>query len=262
MKISTSDINPPNRDKYLEGMNEIYDFPTTILQEFFQHEYLFIMGMIPSHNEKDDMPNMSLDVKTGNIPIDGFLGIYDPSKRHITIYNRCIEEASLLLRRTARPLYTTDPDELQKCLWYIVKYHMYSHAMVHLSVKTEEYNRIVAHLSSLELDRYRTEKLRTGTELYQSIDTRLHEHIASLLTYYILKKRHSKTAIKDWYKKSITIFEELNKRQIPEYNIDDYLNVSYLKFQESKIRFTSAFGLMKDRMLAPTFDAWDSIMRM
>jgi len=96
-----------------------------------------------------------------------------------------------------------------------------------------------------------------ATEAFSSIETRLHEHLAQLLTYNSLRMLRTEARHKESraaLSRIIRVFGELNKHQPPDYVIDDYLELSTNWLIES-------IQLLKKEWLKGSFEAWKTVVK-
>jgi len=121
------------------------------------------------------------------IPIDGILGQYDPKLKEITIFQKGIDWASEKLKVNS------------KGLEQVVKYHEWSHAILHLGKDTKG------------------KSCKLG--VYNRIDFHLHETLAQLWTYHALKHRirYADVSSRDVLQTWLDVFLVLSHHQPLEY---------------------------------------------
>jgi hypothetical protein len=108
------------------------------------------VGHGPTEHTSQEEPPIEMAPSQEEIPIDGYLGLYDPHTRKIVIYMKAV-------RAVAERLGCT-PEHLRQ----IVLYHEWAHAILHLGFDEKG--------KQCELD------------VYLSIEDDVHECIAQLLT--------------------------------------------------------------------------------
>jgi len=180
-----------NEKNVLSVIDNAYEFlwpmPFQVLQILTGLE--FKIGKFPSDRMSEEEPPLFDSYQSGEIiPIDGVLGIYYPRSREIIIFQKGINWASKLLNEK--------PEHLE----IVVKYHEWSHAIIHIG--RDENNEICS--------------LRA----YNSIENRLHETLAQLLTYHGLKHRINnaqREIARQALQKVFEVFKVLSPRQPPEY---------------------------------------------
>jgi len=226
--------------EFTNALAEIHKHPSALLESLADLEYVFVNDGSPDEIHSDDEPATKPDKMGDIIPIDKYLGLYEPDKRQITIYNKSIETASKIISRNS------------KHLRYVVRLHEWSHAFIHISFSKSDNQQILIDKSNWE------KLLENATQIYASIDDELHEHLAQLLTYHALNKllrdaEHDKS--KEAIEHIIEVFQELNRRQPPQYMVDDYLNVP-------KTRIIKSIILLKKGWLKGKFEAWDTVIKL
>lgn len=233
-------INPsdeiPTAEMVISNINDVHVFPWDALTGLTKYQFI----KNPTEDQSNDDPPKIVADKAEIIPIDEFLGLYRPLEHKITIFNKGIEAASNIIK--------CNSDDLR----YVVRLHEWAHALIHLGSEDD-----VASKARTDND-YMQDCIKQADRIYDSIEKRLHEQLAQLLTYHSLKML-SKNAKGDRGKEinseRIRVFKELNKRQPMEYIVDKYLDMSHERFIES-IRF------IKKDWLKGTFEPWDRIMRL
>jgi hypothetical protein len=226
-------------DKGIDILADVFRIPFQVLEKLTKYEYQFVTSKFPTEVLSDDEPPKKLEEKTEIIPIDEYLGLYEPNKTRITIFNKGIKNASNIIK--------CNPEHLK----YIVKLHEWSHALVHIGLREDD------RLRALKEDSYWEGRLKQSTQVYESIETKLHEHIAQLLAYYSLNLLHDDAKhdeAKEVISRIIETFRELNKHQPREYVVDDYLEMPQGRVIES-------VSLLKKEWLKGVFDAWSTVMK-
>jgi hypothetical protein len=191
--------------------------------------------------DTDDEPPKSVHEASEIIPIDEFLGLYDHEKMKIVIFNKGIEWASGKLN--------CYPELLR----YIVKVHEWAHAILHVGVDQGTESEVIATKFDPEVT---SEIYRKQGEIYESIEYKVHEVLAQLLTYHSLqmsKEKATKRESKMVLDKMIELFLELSKHQPREYRVDRYLDVPLERLSES-------IHLIRKGWLKGIFDAWNTVI--
>ncbi len=226
--------------RIIDVLSEVVKAPYQVLQSLVSYQYRFVK--LPEVLHSNDNPPIEIREKAEVIPIDQYLGLYEPEKTKITIFNKGIERASRIIN--------CKPEVLKQ----IVKLHEWSHALIHIGFEETQSVDVVRMLSD---EKYWKEWLRNSTQIYLSIDKRLHEHLAQLLTYYslntILKNARCAEA-KRIINCIINTFLELNKRQPPEYKVDNYFNVP-------QSRVIKSISLLKKGWIKGVFEAWSTVIK-
>jgi len=228
-----------NSTQFINILSEIIKPPYEILNKLTKYQYQFLIGKEPTESETKEEPPRELDEKAEIIPIDEYLGRYEPKMRKITIFDKGIDNASRIIR--------CDP----KYLKYIVRLHEWSHALIHIGLGEND------RLKALDEDSYWEECLKQSNQIYVSIEAKLHEHLAQLLTYHslnLLREDAKHKEAKEVINRIIETFLELNTRQPSEYVVDDYLGVP-------QDRVIQSVGMLKKVWLKGVFDAWNIIMK-
>jgi len=225
--------------KGIEILGEVFRSPYQVIHKLVNYEYEFVIGKFPKEVFSDETPPRELGERTEIIPIDECLGLYEPKKTKITIFNRGIEDASKLIK--------CNPEHLK----YIVRLHEWSHALVHIGFCESK------RLAVLKDENLWDKELAEATKIYTSIEDKLHEHIAQLLTYHSLTLISQDAEHEESRKilnNIIKIFLELNKRQPPYYRIDEYLDVP-------RNRIIQSITLLKKGWLKGVFDGWKTVIK-
>jgi hypothetical protein len=122
---------------------------------------------------------------------------------------------------------------------------------VHIGVPEGDRIKIIRDLS------YWEKQLPHLTAIFCSIDYRLHEHLAQLLTYQSLNtliKEARRDESREVLNKRLGVFKELSRRQPPEYRVDDY-------FGANQGQLMTSMALLRNQWLKGVFEAWDMIMK-
>jgi hypothetical protein len=241
MKEGESDEMTEMLRKKDETRREIGDTMTLFrtLEKLTRYEFFEYEGKLPGEIKSNEEPPINIDDKSEIIPIDECLGLYEPSKFEITVFNKGIKGASRITNRKSSDL---------EC---IVRLHEWAHAIIHIGMKKEDRLRVFK-----EKD-YWDKHLTQATAIFNSIETKLHELLAQLFTYYSLnvlyedaKHRESKETIN----RRIETFKKFNKFQPFEYRIDNY-------FELPQERVIESLKLIKEGWLRGKFEAWDAIVK-
>lgn len=226
-------------EKGIDVLCEAFPFTFQILKELNNNQFDYIIGKYPDNIDSDQEPPKKLAIRAEIIPVDEYLGLYEPKKRKITIFNKGIEHASSIIN--------CNPGHLK----YIVKLHEESHAFVHISFDEND------TLQVLNDDSHWKEQLKRATKIYNSIENKLHENIAQLLTYHsllLIRENAQHDEAREIVNKIITIFLELTRRQPVEYVVNEYLEVP-------TSRIIQSVKLIKKELLRGTFDVWSTIIK-
>lgn len=221
-------------EKGIDILSEVLQPPFQVIRKLVGNEYDFVIGKFPKEIVTNEEPPIQLDERAEIIPIERYLGLYEPTKIKITIFNKGIKNASNIIKCNVEHLK------------YIVRLHEWSHALVHIGFSENE----IFELS--ENDKLWNKKVTEATKIYTSIEDKLHERIAQLLTYHsilLIMKNVKYEKSKKILKKILNVFLELNKRQPPEYRINNYLSIP-------KKRIIQSIYLLKKGWLK-VFNAWD-----
>ena len=172
-------------------------------------------------------------------PIDECLGLYDPKRSRINLFEQGIRDASSML--------TCSMDDL--CL--IVRVHEFAHALVHLGPYAEAFEATTGYPEdSSEQKRIQSKADR----LFAKIPHVLHEQLAQILTYYALAETVRVAGWDDQTRqRCLGLFSDLMHHQPPPYRVFDLLEVP-------KLRVVKSLGLIRDRVLAADVDAWRAVV--
>jgi hypothetical protein len=113
-------------EKGIDIVGEVFEIPFQVLQEITNYQYEFVIGKFPEDASSDEEPPRKLEKKGEIIPIDEYLGLYEPKKTKITIFNKGIENASTIIK--------CNPEHLR----YIVKLHEWAHALIHIGLRDDD----------------------------------------------------------------------------------------------------------------------------
>lgn len=146
-------------------------------------------GQIPEVINSEEDPPYEWDPRRELIPIDDYLGLYNPVSRRIILWNKGIESAATVLRCAAKELE------------HIVRYHEFGHAIVHLGFDKSG--------GQCDLAQFR------------SIDRRIQESLAQLLAFEGMTIRIGSASDDEersvWLKMRDTVLPSLESRQPPQY---------------------------------------------
>lgn len=238
MKREENDLTPEEKVRQFCIIADVVRPPHEIFRDVTNYTYEFHKAPHLTHSSKE--PPLKLGKKTELIPIDRYLGLYEPHRTHITIFDKGVTRAAKSIRcKTARDLE------------YVVTLHEWAHALVHIGLEKEEASR-----AFLE-EKFWGENFEEWTVRYDSIERTLHERIAQLLTFHSLKML-AETARYDEsravFNRMMDCFWVLNARQSRDYRIDDYKEIP-------KGRTIESLRLLKRGWLKGIFEAWDIIIR-
>lgn len=194
----------------------------------------------PGDGLTDDPPPKLLTRDTDVITIDEFLGTYDPDKQRITLFESNIKKAADILG--------CREDDLQ----YIVRYHEHAHAALHLGVDEKE------RIKGIQGGRFTASRLRQLTKVYTNIEPFLHEHLAQLITYQVLKNLSQSgedELVCRAASRMLDVFNKLMQRQPSAYRVERYLNVPLE-------RLNVTIRLIKEQSLVGQFESWKKIMNL
>lgn len=225
-------------EKMVNTLSDILQPPHHLVQEQFRGIYVFGMHHCPGETVSDDDPPVRLRDDAECIPIDGFLGRYTPHDQRITLYNKGIARASEILK--------VDPHDLK----HIVRIHEYAHAIVHLGLTDEE------NLAILKDENLWPPHLESSTAAFEHIETAVHEKIAQLITLRSIQSQHKNASTeegKEVLSRIEKIFHQLARRQGPEYQIHDLLDIPHHRIVQS-------LQLMKGGALSGQFETWKQII--
>jgi hypothetical protein len=143
------------------------------------------IGFEPEYIESDEEPPLAVPDDSETFPIDDYLGRYLPQERRIVIYTRAV------LATAAR--MSCNPAHIRQ----VVVAHEYAHAILHLG--------------------FDDNGNQCDTAAYMSIDDRIHESIAQLLTARVIEARIAGTndeqANAAWRQLGSVVFPDLERRQ-------------------------------------------------
>jgi hypothetical protein len=228
-----------NPEKVLEILSDIQKVPYQLIERSFDYEYQFQTGEMPKEMFSDDEPPKRLREDAEIIPIDEYLGLYEPDKMQITIFKKGIEEAVEILKCKSSDLT------------YIVRLHEWSHGLVHVGLSKDDMAKVSRD------NNYLNEQFRIMNHVFRSIDDRLHEHLAQLLTYQSLNTLHKEARneeSREVIRRISDTFKDLRRRQPPEYQVEDYLGVTQAQLIKS-------ITMLRNQWLKGVFEAWDMIMK-
>lgn len=106
-------------------------------------------------------------------------------------------------------------------LRYVVRYHEHAHAALHLGVDEKE------RIKGIRSGRFAASRLRGLTKVYTNIEPFLHEQLAQLVTYHVLKNLSQPEENEIVFRaagRMLDIFNKLMQRQPSEYRVERYLN--------------------------------------
>jgi len=229
--------NPAKEDlgEFLDIASEVIVSPHGVMQELTG--YSFVIGKSPSEERTNRDPPSEMSKDREIIPIDEYLGLYEPNKMKITIFNKGLRRASEILGCNIEHL------------GMIVRCHEWAHAIIHVGVTDDE------RLQASQSDEGWQKILHKHTEIYAGIDDRLHEVFAQLLTYYALQgkeERCTRQVSKNTLDRIIKLFFNLNKHQPTEYRINNLTEIS-------RDRFMKSIDLVKRGNLRLSYGAWETI---
>ena len=198
--------------------------PFEILQELTRLK--FVSGKFPKERRSEEKPPLFDSYQNGEIiPIDGVLGIYDPKSREIVLFEKGITWAGDRLN--------LKPEHLE----IVVKYHEWSHAIIHIGRDDD------GKICNL------------GT--YNSIEKKLHETLAQLWTFKALQYKIGETknnVARQGLEKVLQVFKDLNNHQPSDYrDWGQFENVSLERIRA----FT--FALRKQDVKGK-FDVFESLI--
>lgn len=194
----------------------------------------------PGNTTEDASPSYLLPNASELLTIDEFLGSYDPRNQRITLFQSNIEKAAQIL----------DCDAWD--LTYVIRYHEYAHAALHLGVIDEEC------LKAIQNKRFAKSLLQALTRTYVNIDPCLHEHIAQLVTYHVLRRLSQSpehNIVVNAAHRMLVVFNKLMQRQPAHYRVARYLSTPLE-------RLNLTIRLLKEESLVGTFTAWKDIMEL
>jgi hypothetical protein len=224
--------------KIIETLSQVFRPAHQLIPGVLQHQYDFaIIGFGPTEHTTDDEPPKRLGPRQEIIPIDEYLGLYEPDSRKITLFNLGIRDAAERL--------VCNPEHLKR----IVNLHEYAHALVHLGLTADQRHQILKNPQESAI-------FPACTALFQSIENGLHENLAQLLTLHTLQKSAGDATIpeaKDTLAKMLDIFHALARRQPNEYRIDEYLDVPLSRIQKG-------FDLLKRQLLIGKIEPWKTVL--
>lgn len=222
----------------IDILAKVFRAPFHVIQDVANNKYEFVVGKSPKEVLSDEEPPTTIEERAEIIPIDEYLGLYEPNRIKITVFNKGIENASTIIKCNPKHL---------RC---IVRLHEWSHALIHIALSKDD------GLRALKEESYWEECLEQSNQIYGSMETKLHEHLAQLLTYHSLnlicdKSEHPEA--KEFVGHVIKTFQELNKRQPSEYKINDH-------FKIPRDRIIRSIDLLKKGWLKGVFDAWRTVV--
>ncbi len=194
----------------------------------------------PRERLTDDPPPKLLTQDSDVITIDEFLGTYNPSEQRITLFALNIQKAADLLECR------------EEDLRYVVRYHEHAHAAIHLGVTETEWQKC------LKNGRFSASQLRKHTKVYTNIEPFLHEHLAQLVTYHVLKNLSQSGAEEMVCKtagRMLNVYSKLMQRQPFSYRVHQYLNVPLE-------RLNTTIRLIKEQSLVGKFTPWKEIINL
>ena len=217
---------------------QVRRMPFEVIQGAVNYDLAFAYQGFPSEVTSKKEPPISLTDRSESIVIDGTLGLYDPSKRKITVFQKGIKRAAKILR--ARP-----EDLLQ-----IVRLHEWSHALLHLGLEEAEYKSVLQNNSLW------TDQLARLDSWFNALEPNLHETLAQLLTRESLRLLRDQATIPE-AQASLDRIQELFKllmRCAPSrYRIDKFDNTT-------KSRILGSIRLLRNGGLVGA-DAWETVAR-
>lgn len=228
-----------NPEKFLEILSDLQKLPNQLLESSVRYRFQFSIDKMPKESFNNGEPPKRIREDAEIIPIDEYLGLYEPVKIQITIFNKGVERAA----------------EIIKCklnhLTYVVRLHEWSHGLVHVGLSKDDMAKVSRD------NNYLNEQFRIMNHVFRSIDDRLHEHLAQLLTYQSLNTLHKEARneeSREVIRRISDTFKDLRRRQPPEYQVEDYLGVTQAQLIKS-------ITMLRNQWLKGVFEAWDMIMK-
>ncbi len=158
---------------FIEGLDILKQLhkkltPDVIIREVMGYPCYLKDIMGPPADDPPPPPLLTEDDEL--LTIDIFLGTYNSANRSIKLFSENIQRAARLL------------DCEEEDLEYVVRFHEHAHALIHLGVTEAD------RWEGLRNGRFAALRLKRLTTIYNQIDSSLHEHLAQLVTYQVLKK--------------------------------------------------------------------------
>ena len=227
--------------EFIEGLDILKHLhnkltPDVIVREVIGYPCYLKDIMGPPADDPPPPPLLSNDDEL--LTIDIFLGTYNSANRSIKLFSENIQKAARLL------------DCEEEDLEYVVRFHEHAHALIHLGVTEAD------RWEGLKNGRIAASRLKRLTTIYNQIDPFLHEHLAQLVTYQVLKKLSEDSEDHIVYKaagRMLDIFNNLMRRQPRAYRVEPYLEVPLE-------RLRGTIRLIKKEELAGKVEPWREIM--
>lgn len=222
----------------LEIASQVRQSSYAVIQGAVNYEFVFRIGEFPSEVWSEKNPAVGRRDRGEEIRIDGFLGLYDSSRKEITVFSKGIQRAAELLKAS--------PEDLQQ----IVLLHEWAHALLHLGIEQTEYRSMMLNGS---LSKQHAAQMDSW---FNTLDPDLHETLAQLLVREGLR----------WLREHATIpksqasidrihdvFTRLMRRSPSRYRIEKFENVR-------QNRIVGSIRLLKNGGLVGA-DAWETVLR-
>lgn len=229
----------------LEVMYQVFKSPHQLVCA--ETTLFFSTSMMPSEEKSDDEPP-GWALRDELWTIDELLGVYDSTRRKITIFDKGI---GFIAARLGVPA---------EFIEYIVRIHEYGHAVFHLGVDRPTYDAL--NRAFLEdSPHWQLDTASVLTAVYASVDPYVHEQIAQLITWLALEQLHSQVSTdraKTACAKLRDAFDKLMTRQPPAYRLDA---LNHLDAGERRKRLRAIVALIRAGDLHGTPHAWDTLIR-
>jgi hypothetical protein len=230
-------MEPEEARMLVDALVEVAKPPFQVVQAAVDHRWTFALNHFPSELQSDEEPPFRLDERADLIPIDGLLGIYTPERQEIKIFNQGIEQVAKRLS-----LHQQD-------ITLIVRLHEWAHALLHLGLPEEDRLRVTQN------EALWPGTLAVATQAFQSLERGLHERLAQLIVYHVLRSLRSEASIPKAQialERIAAAFEQLMRHAPCDYRIEKYTSVR-------REKILTSIALLRSGGLAG-LSAWDTVV--
>jgi len=221
----------------LDAHCEAFKPPFQVVTKVVEYTWTFADNHFPDEVASDDEPPIKLGKRLDAIPICGFLGLYNPQEQLVTVFNTGVKRAAEAIG--------CKPHDLR----LVVRLHEWSHALLHIGLEKDKRQAVTSD------DAMWPSRLTEANDWFKTLDTELHERLAQLLTHHALQSLQAEARLQQAQAgagRLISAFEQLARRQPPEYQIEKYASVP-------KQRLLGSIRLLKQHTLIGSA-AWDTVI--
>lgn len=229
----------------LEAAAQIFRYPLQLVQA--ATSLVFPSSICPTEKPTDDEPP-DWKRRDERWTIDALLGSYDPSTKHITIFNKGIAHVAQQFGL---------PGEIVE---RIVRIHEWGHAIFHLGVDPGMSPALAQAALSNNNDLSQLYE-QSVTARYNDVERYVHEQIAQAITLISLQDLASRATIPD-AKAACTMlleaFGTITRHQPREYRLED---LERLDSKQLRRRLRDLVALIKQGKLQGDEKAWQTLLQ-